>query len=109
MRRLKGFGRSMLMHIHVARWRLVALAMLMGLMACLDSTPGELATGGEAQQLPSAASTAGVTMPSELRAAAIAALQANAGESYRAERQPSGAARFIHLSQRFEATIDGTA
>lgn len=45
----------------------------------------------------------------DLRAAFVAAQQADADESYDAMRDPAGVATFVHLSQQFEAKLEGTA
>jgi hypothetical protein len=98
-----------------ARW--LPLGALIGLAisaSCLDTTPGEPTRTQEAREAAPEGATpqndlarSQAAMTPELRAAYIAAVQSGAGEAYRAEREASGAARFVHLAQGFEATLDG--
>ena len=97
-------------------WRVVTvwywLAALMSLMislSCVGSPPSEPSYGAEkGHPKASASSVQEPSISPELRAAFVAAAQSGAGESYYAEHYANGAARFVHLSQGFEATIDGT-
>ena len=98
----------MSMSTFAARWPVVALMALAISVSCVDSTPGEPPRDDEgATETVPESSTGQAGMTPELRAAYIAAVQSDAGETYRAERDVSGAARFVHLAQGFEATIDG--
>ena len=97
----------MLVHTFAARGLFVALMGLLLSVSCRDTTPAA-PRDGEAARVTAPVSSAGKAgMTPELRAATIAAVQSGAGETYRAEREASGVARFVHRSQGFEATIDG--
>ncbi|HLM75049.1 MAG TPA: hypothetical protein VK459_20205, partial [Polyangiaceae bacterium] len=104
----------MVLRTAVARWPFIALMVLAISTSCGDMTPGAPPrdhgagkAAPEASTTQAEGSTGQAAMTPELRAAYIAAVQSSAGEAFRAEREASGAARFVHLSQGFEATLDG--
>jgi MYXO-CTERM domain-containing protein len=100
----------MVLRAFAARWSVVALMGLSISFACVEVVPGE---PREPSKRDGARETARVSsrdeagMTPELRAAYIEAVQSGAGEIYRAVREASGAARFVHRSQGFEASING--
>jgi hypothetical protein len=85
--------------------------MVLGLVtSCTDPAASPLAPEQRAQPITGRSSavptTSTTAMDPALRAAEIATIQADADAIYSAERDASGAARFVHSAQRFEATID---
>lgn len=90
------------------RWALLTTSAMLALVSCSDSRFNEHASGREELAPSSQVATPGEksTLTPELRAATIAATQRDAGEIYHAALEPTGSARFVHLAQGFEATID---
>jgi FG-GAP repeat len=97
----------MRMQLTAARWPLLILALSLPAISCGDSTLDEAHANREIRAQSSSSTKAGsAAMPAELRAAFIAARQAEGGASYNAELEATGAARFVHVGQGLGTTIE---
>ncbi|HRI71129.1 MAG TPA: hypothetical protein PK156_43150, partial [Polyangium sp.] len=84
------------MSTRVRRWWVIALIGMATSMSCGDTAPNDFPTATDATETAHEASTGNAPMTPELRSTYIAAVQNDAGATYHAEREVSGAARFVH-------------